>query len=210
MILKESIYMKLDQIREIVKKREVEQKLLSKQYDECKNKIEKISSESLDMIEARNIISEAARITQQQFKILVEELVTTAIQAVFPNKDYKFVMQFVLQNNRPQINLLVQDGENEPYIPKEEQGGGLLDIISFALRVVLWSLEKPRSRNILIMDEPFRWTGNLTELAANMMKEISKKLGLQIIMVTHDERLMEIADKSWLCKKEKELSVVRE
>ena len=118
-------------------------------------------------------------------------------------------MQFVLQNNRPQINLLVQDGENEPYIPKEEQGGGLLDIISFALRVVLWSLEKPRSRNILIMDEPFRWTGNLTELAANMMKEISKKLGLQIIMVTHDERLMEIADKSWLCKKEKELSVVK-
>ena len=210
MILKESIYMRLDQIREIVKKREVEQKLSSKQYDECKNKIEKISSESLDMIEARNIISEAARITQQQFKILVEELVTTAIQAVFPNKDYKFVMQFVLQNNRPQINLLVQDGENEPYIPKEEQGGGLLDIISFALRVVLWSLEKPRSRNILIMDEPFRWTGNLTELAANMMKEISKKLGLQIIMVTHDERLMEIADKSWLCKKEKELSVVRE
>ena len=59
------------------------------------------------------------------------------------------------------------------------------------------------------MDEPFRWTGNLTELAANMRKEISKKLGLQIIMVTHDERLMEIADKSWLCKKEKELSIVK-
>jgi len=201
--------MRLDQIREIVKKREVEQKLLSKQYDECKNKLESIGIEILDMVEARNIISEAARITQQQFKMLVEELVTTAIQAVFPNKDYKFIMQFVLQNNRPQINLLVQDGENEPYIPKEEQGGGLLDIISFALRVVLWSLEKPRSRNILIMDEPFRWTGNLTELAANMMKEISKKLGLQIIMVTHDERLMEIADKSWLCKKEKELSIVK-
>jgi len=210
MILKESIYMRLDQIREIVKKREIEQKLLSKQSNERKNKLESIGIEIFDMIEARNIVSEAARITQQQFKMLVEELVTTAIQAVFPNKDYKFVMQFVLQNNRPQINLLVQDGENEPYIPKEEQGGGLLDIISFALRVVLWSLEKPRSRNILIMDEPFRWTGNLTELAANMMKEISKKLGLQIIMVTHDERLMEIADKSWLCKKEKELSVVRE
>jgi len=201
--------MRLDQIREIVKKREVEQKLLLKQSNECKNKLESIGIEILDMVEARNIISEAARITQQQFKMLVEELVTTAIQAVFPNKDYKFIMQFVLQNNRPQINLLVQDGENEPYIPKEEQGGGLLDIISFALRVVLWSLEKPRSRNILIMDEPFRWTGNLIELAANMMKEISKKLGLQIIMVTHDERLMEIADKSWLCKKEKELSIVK-
>jgi DNA repair exonuclease SbcCD ATPase subunit len=202
--------MRVSEIKEIVKKREVEQNLLLGQYDACKNKLEKYNSEILDMIEARNIVSEAARITQQQFKLLVEELVTSAINAVFPNKDYKFVMQFVLQNNRPQINLLVQDGENEPYVPKDEQGGGLLDIISFALRVVLWSLEKPRSRNTLIMDEPFRWTGNLTELAANMMKEISKKLELQIIMVTHDERLMEIADKSWLCKKEKELSVVKE
>jgi DNA repair exonuclease SbcCD ATPase subunit len=202
--------MRVSEIKEIVKKREVEQNFLLRQYDDCKNKLEKYNSEILDMIEARNIVSEAARITQQQFKLLVEELVTSAINAVFPNKDYKFVMQFVLQNNRPQINLLVQDGENEPYVPKDEQGGGLLDIISFALRVVLWSLEKPRSRNTLIMDEPFRWTGNLTELAANMMKEISKKLELQIIMVTHDERLMEIADKSWLCKKEKELSVVKE
>jgi DNA repair exonuclease SbcCD ATPase subunit len=202
--------MRVSEIKEVIRKREVEQNLLLRQYDLCKNKLEKDQSEILDMIEARNIVSEAARITQQQFKLLVEELVTSAINAVFPNKDYKFVMQFVLQNNRPQINLLVQDGENEPYVPKDEQGGGLLDIISFALRVVLWSLEKPRSRNTLIMDEPFRWTGNLTELAANMMKEISKKLELQIIMVTHDERLMEIADKSWICKKEKELSVVKE
>ena len=184
MILKESIYMRLDQIREIVKKREVEQKLLLKQSNECKNKLESIGIEILDMVEARNIISEAARITQQQFKMLVEELVTTAIQAVFPNKDYKFVMQFVLQNNRPQINLLVQDGENEPYIPKEEQGGGLLDIISFALRVVLWSLEKPRSRNILIMDEPFRWI--YTDLLFNSVSVLSsfqRKICVPMILI---------------------------
>lgn len=196
-------------IKEIIDKKEIEQKILLSKLDECERKYDALQREITDLVEARTIISEASRITQQQFKLLVEELVTSAIQSVFTNKDYRFVMEFVLQNNRPQINLLVQDGDNEPYVPKDEQGGGLLDIISFALRVVLWSLEKPRSRNVLIMDEPFRWTGNLTESAANMMKEISKKLNLQIIMVTHDERLMEIADKSWVCKKEKEISIIK-
>ena len=53
------------------------------------------------------------------------------------------------------------------------------------------------------MDEPFRYCGKLTSLAGNMMKEISQKLGIQIIMVTHEDSLSEIADKSWLVRREK-------
>jgi ABC-type lipoprotein export system ATPase subunit len=61
----------------------------------------------------------------------------------------------------------------------------------------MWSLEKPRSRNVLVFDEPFKWTGDLTELMANMIKEVSHRMKLQVIMVTHDERLSDIADRSW-------------
>lgn len=150
-----------------------------------------------DMVEAKNVISEASRVTQMQFKEFVESLVTLAIQSVFPEKDYQFVVDFVLQSNRSMINLLVKQGDKEPYVPEEEQGGALLDVIGFALRVVMWSLEKPRSRNVFISDEPFRWTGAYTERVANMMKEICNRLDIQVIVVTHDERLSEIADRSW-------------
>ena len=195
--------MTISDIKDFVSEKEAREKILQASYMKNKERDKYLKMEVTNYTEARNIVAEASRITQEQFKTLVEELVTSAIQSVFPDRDYRFIMEFVIQNNRPQINLMVQEGDKDPYLPKEEQGGGLLDIISFALRVVLWSLTSPRTRNVLIMDEPFRWTGNLTEKAASMMKEISDKLGLQIIMVTHDERLMETADRSWLCKKEK-------
>lgn len=195
--------MDINDVQRVVSRKLTEHKVLSGQIDQISKEYKSAESEISNMVEARNIIAEASRITQEQFKEFVESLITLAIQSVFPDKDYKFIVDFVLQANRSQIFLMVQQGDKEPYLPEDEQGGCLLDIISFALRIVLWSLEKPRSRNVLIFDEPFRWTGALTEKAANMMKEISGKLDIQIIMVTHDERLSEVADRSWHVTRDK-------
>jgi DNA repair exonuclease SbcCD ATPase subunit len=145
---------------------------------------------------ARSILIEANRLTQQRFKEKVESLVTVAIKSVF-SRDLKFIMEVGVKKNRSEVLFFVQEGDKEPYIPKDEQGGGLLDIISFALRIVLWSIESPRSRNVFVLDEPMKWTGALIVKAANMMKEISRELGIQIIMVTHDSELEEVADRTW-------------
>lgn len=200
----------INDFEKMVIKLESEKSLIEHQIKDIKKELKHLSLKVDDLTESRNIIAEASRTTQLQFKMMVEELVSSAIQSVFQNEDYKFIVDFVLQNNRPQINLMVQQGNKEPYIPKDEQGGGLMDIISFSLRVIMWSLQNHRTRNVLVLDEPFRWTGNYTEQVGNMMKEISKKLGIQIIMVTHDERLMDIADKNWICKRVKGISILEQ
>lgn len=195
--------MTVQQIQAFVQERKLQKQVLQKQLDNQSSNKQALQNRYDDLVEARRIISEAARSTQLQFQGFVESLVTMAIQTVFPEQQYRFVMEFDLKANRSEINLLVQQGEKEPYRPEDEQGGGLLDVLSFALRVVMWSLEKPRSRPVFVIDEPFRYCGKLTSLAGNMMKEISQKLGIQIIMVTHEDSLSEIADKSWLVKREK-------
>lgn len=195
--------MTVDQIKQFVQERKQRKKILEENLFETQGKLSIAKDEYDNLVEARRIISEAARITQLQFKGFVETLVTMAIQTVFPEEQYKFVMEFDLKANRSEINLLVQQGEKTPYSPEDEQGGGLLDIISFALRVVMWSLEKPRSRPIFVMDEPFRYCGKLTSLAGNMVKEISSKLGIQMLIVTHEDSLAEIADQCWFVKREK-------
>lgn len=195
--------MTVQQIQAFVQERKLQKQVLQKQLDNQLSNKQALQNRYDDLVEARRIISEAARSTQLQFQGFVESLVTMAIQTVFPEQQYRFVMEFDLRANRSEINLLVQQGEKEAYRPEDEQGGGLLDVLSFALRVVMWSLEKPRSRPVFVMDEPFRYCGKLTSLAGNMMKEISQKLGIQIIMVTHEDSLSEIADKSWLVRREK-------
>jgi len=184
-------------IERFVSRKTTEKEVFSIQLKEKQTEVINAKKRMSDLTEARRIIVEVSKDTLEQFKEYVESLVTTAINSVFPEKGYRFIVDPVVKSNRSEIYLLVQQGDKEPYIPKDEQGGALLDIISFSLRVVLWSLELPRSRNTLIMDEPFRWSGALTTLAAQMMKEVSHELGLQIILVTHDERLKAIADRSW-------------
>ena len=59
-----------------------------------------------------------------------------------------------------------------------------------------WSMQRPKSRNVLILDEPFRYlSSNLLPRASEMLKQISEQLELQIIMVTHATELAEEADK---------------
>lgn len=189
--------MTVAELEKCVVRKKSEYDFLKTQLGKQAEQVENLELQIRDKIEARNIISEASRVTQKQFKDFVEQLVTLAIQSVFTEEDYKFVVKWELQNNRTQINLMVQQGEKEPYDPEDEQGGALLDIISFALRIVLWVLEKPRSRNTLILDEPFKYCGDFTILAAKMVKNISKKLQLQIIMVTHSDVLKNVGDRSW-------------
>jgi DNA repair exonuclease SbcCD ATPase subunit len=150
-----------------------------------------------------------ARETQIEVAAYIESMVTLAIQSVFQDRDYRFLVKQVQRKNRTEVELMVQDGKKEPYYPEDEQGGGLIDIISFALRVVLWSLQPKRSRNVLILDEPFRFTGAYVEVAGKMLKEVSQKLGLQIIMVTHSIELANLADRYWTVERNGDRSITR-
>ena len=147
-------------------------------------------------IKARYVLGEVIRITQENFTSKIESLVTMAVRSVYDNKNYKFKLSLERKRNKMECRAYVDDNGEELNL-EEDMGGGILDVVSFALRVVLWSFEKPRSRNVFILDEPMKWTGELITKAGYMMKEISERLNIQMLVVTHDEALIEIGDKVW-------------
>ena len=102
---------------------------------------------------------------------------------------------FVMKRGKTEADLFfVRDGNR--VTPLEASGYGMVDIASFALRVAMWSLQRPRSRNVLVLDEPLKFLSRgYQSKASTMLKEISRKLGLQIIMVSHSQELIESADR---------------
>lgn len=145
--------------------------------------------------EAQLVIQNIAQLTQEQLVYHVSELVSLALAAVFPNP-YELKIDFVLKRNRTEAELyFYRDGKKIE--PMSASGGGAVDVASFALRVACWSLSQPRTRNTLILDEPLHFLkgGELPEKGSLMLKEISDKLGLQIIMVSHIPEQVEGADK---------------
>jgi len=166
--------------------------------DEKQDQLEDRKNQSQNFIKARWVLSKVAEQTQLRFKEKVESLVTMAIQSVF-DRNFKFVLVFEQKRNKFECRPVVMENSIE-YTPKDDMGGGIVDVISFALRVVLWNLQKPKSRNILILDEPMKYVGkgDLLDRAGNMLREISHRLGIQLILVTHEPQLSEIADIAYL------------
>ena len=91
----------------------------------------------------------------------------------------------------------------------DASGGGAVDVAAFALRVASWSMQHPRSRATIILDEPMRFLStDLQPKASEMLKQLSEKLGLQFIIITHEEELADEADKVFEIRQRKGVSEV--
>jgi len=143
---------------------------------------------------ARIIIQKVAKATQAELEYYISELVTLAFASVFPDP-YQFGVAFEEKRGKTECRMrFLRDGHEVN--PLSGSGGGPLDIASTTLQFTIWSLNKTRA--IIGLDEPFRFLSrDLQPKAGEMLKEVSKKLGLQILMVTHSEDLAACADKGF-------------
>ena len=144
-------------------------------------------------------VSEMARIMRERTKTVIEELVTSAINSVYTSRPFRYTLDFTFTAaGRMDCHMKVMEGDEE-FDPVDEMGGGMVDVISFALRVVMWHLNKPRTRPTIILDEPFKFMGHgdLQERAGQLLRTISEKLGLQFIIITHESLLMNFVDRAY-------------
>ena len=172
-----------------------------KEYSELK-----IYNENLQ--KARVVVAEAGKYTQTYLKDYIENMVTTALQAVFED-DYQFIIEFDIKRNRPEAKISLKI-RGEEVDPKDSVGGGVLDVASFALRVVLWSIQNPRSTNTIILDESFKFLHGNLEHTSLLLKKLSKDLGLQFIIVSQIDDLSQYADKVFLISHNGKFSEVKE
>lgn len=174
--------------------------LLRENFDENKKKIEVLRTSVEDLVKARWVITEVQRLTQEKFKDKFENLISLAIQNVY-DRPITFHLEFERKRNQMECSISLKEtvnGKERIFSDIEyDVGGGMIDIISFVSRIVLWNLEKPRSRNVIILDEPMKNMGKLIDIGGQILREISHKLKFQLIIVTHDQALIEISDKAW-------------
>ena len=139
---------------------------------------------------AQLVIQNAAQQTQAQLEYQVSELVSLALAHVFP-QPYTMVLRFENKRGRTEAGLYFKDAEGNEMSPMDASGYGVVDVASFALRLSLWTLCKPRSRATIILDEPFKFVSKDLQLrVAEMLQDLSARLKLQFIIVTHEEQLI--------------------
>ncbi len=199
--------MDFDNLKKTVEKLSYKKDNLIENIEENNLKIEKLSDSMNTMVKARWILAEVTKKTQINFKNQVEKLTTIALKSVF-NADYEFKLLFETKRNKMEARAVILENGVE-FEPKNEMGGSILDLISFMLQITFIFLEKPSKRKVIILDEPFRFLGELKSKAGKMLKEISIELGIQIIFVTHDDILSEVAGTIYHVTKDNNISNVK-
>ena len=141
---------------------------------------------------AREVITKVGKSIQTGVEGAFTSIVSLALQSVFGDT-YQFQLRFTERRNQLEADLvLIQDG-NE-CSPIDSVGGGVVDICSLALRIAALIIQQ--SAKVVVLDEPCRCLStDLQNKASEMIKTLSEKLGIQFIIVTHEEELTACADK---------------
>ena len=173
---------------------------------QCNLSVAKTNLENLNkrikLIEkAQSFLQKVAQDTQSQLKFQIEDIVNLALNTVFPD-EYLFQVDFNIFRGKTDAELVFINQKTGGKIdPMNASGGGVIDIVAFALRISAYVLESGTD-NVIILDEPFRFVSkDLVERAGEILKVLSTKLGLQVILVTHIPELIDVADKTFKVKK---------
>lgn len=159
--------------------------------------------------QAREIVREVGLATQQQLQVHISDVTSLALESVFEDP-YELIAEFVQRRNKTECDLYFERDGNR-MDPMDSSGFGAVDVASLALRIAAWSMQLPQKRPVMILDEPFKWLDGRTdriERASRMIKELSDKLGIQFLIVTHDSVLGDHADKIFTVKMRNKKSIV--
>lgn len=164
-------------------------------YKITRRAIVQLEKDHLKLFEAVKIIQEVAKATQQELECEISEIVTAAIQAIF-KEAHSLKINFEMKRNKTEAEIFVQDEKGNALDLYNDDGGGLIDIVTFSLRLACWRIKADKTSAIFLFDEPWK---NLSKkfrpAAMQFMKDISSKMGAQIIMITHVPDFIEAADK---------------
>lgn len=178
---------------------------LKSQMVAIRTTIQEQSSLLIKYEQAREIIRTVGLETQQNLQYHISDIVSLALEGVF-TEPYQLKVEFIQRRNKTECDLLfVRDGKEID--PLESSGYGAVDVASFALRVASWSMN--RNRNIIVLDEPMRFLSeDYQEKAGEMIKELSNRLGLQFLIVTHEDTLSSYSDSKHFVKIKNKISIL--
>lgn len=165
---------------------------LSAQYDALEDESLELNTYLGNEEKAAAILLLLEEQWRKDFEQGVSELVTEGINVVFDTDDvFRIVattragtsaVRFELERPRGTVDLF-------------SDGGSLVEVVSFLLRVVVTLAYQPKLRRVIVLDEAFKAVSEefKPNLAA-LLRDIVDESGIQLIFVTHDPAYMEVAD----------------
>ena len=186
-----------DKIREARNEMQGRIKLLQEQKSNQEKHLIKLKDDYKSLEGTLDILREFAVIKEQVLREKIDNIVTRGLRLIF-GEGYRSKLEFGISRGqaviKPKIISEVNGEELEADIA-DAHGGGLVNIVSVIYQILVLALIKPKQKQILFLDEPFRNVSEeYLEATGAFLKQLNEKLGIQIVMITHRKNLKDVAD----------------
>lgn len=195
----------ISQLTESLDKEKEEYYKLKGQLDILENdkkslrlKLNELNKEEEKLLQVKLLLQNAAEFARNQSKQQIEYIVSNCLQYIF-NSNLEFKIELSEKANRSEAEFYVITSLDDEIKlitkPETSRGGGVVDIVSLALRIALLEAHNPKINGPLILDEPAKHVSeDFIINVADFLKQVSTMFKRQVIMVTHNTHLLESAD----------------
>lgn len=181
---------------------------IQKNIDELTDKVTKMQSVNDIMDKLIIIYTKASGISRDNARQHFEKIITDALQFVTQSTDYEFIIQELTGRQKASYEFYVKSTVNGVECiqkPEDANGGGFVDIISCASKYAYLEIfNDPKIMNgTLLYDEPGKMVSEQMSVKfAEYIKFLGTHYNRQTIMVTHNDNLANVADKTYLVQKD--------
>lgn len=190
---------KLQRLRTDYEIKKSAKELLENEIINYNNELREISETMALYSKTSLFLQKVAEHQRKQACAKLEEIATLALQFVM-GPSFRLEIEVSAESKKPEAEIYIvsiTDGEEMRVRPQESSGGGIVDIVSIALRLAV--IEAMGMDGPIILDEPGKHVSREHIVAlSEFLKHMSVELDRQIIMVTHSEHMAESADRKIL------------
>lgn len=178
---------RFDAVRGNLQKLHAAFKIYSSEQRSTSMKLDKLTSEHQIEEKTRDALEHIAGLSSSNIGLILNQ----ALRAIY-QRDYSFTRE------AKSVVVLGSDGDFD----LTERGGGLTDLLSVILRVIVTAQNKAGSLRTIILDEPFTNVDHAAAVkATHFLLKLGEKLDMNYVTVTHRPALLSAADQILRFKK---------
>ena len=185
----ESLEHQFNNFEKEVIKVQLEYELIQKDHLKTKESIKNLENDKETHKKAVELLTVVQGVTRDKIKDSFENIISWGLKYIF-QEDYKFCLVFSRRGNLQELDFAIKSPDlDEAINPMDSRGGGILNVISIILRLVLMEVSVPKINGFIILDEAFKNVNGqeyINQLNSFVL-EINKKFDRQIIHISDME-----------------------
>ena len=157
-----------------------------------KSRLKEIETNKVAHVKAIGVLDRAIQIISSNGIGKVETLVSDGLKLIF-NSDYKFIIERK-EGTKGESYRIMLEKDGFTASPIGTVGGGIINVISFLLRVIM--IQRFKLSKLIVLDESFNnISKDHIDLVSEMVKTLCDDYGYTVLLVTHQPQFASHADR---------------